>query len=56
MGQLQSKLSYECQLIDPIRAIYQKKKTRLPPTSLTGSVPIDSIFVSSQLQDITRGG
>ena len=56
MGQLQSKLCYECQLIDPIRAIYQKKKTSLPPTSLTGSVPIDSIFVSTQLQDITRGG
>jgi len=26
MGQLQSKLCYECQLIDPIRAIYQKRK------------------------------
>ena len=56
MGQLQSQLIYECQLVDPIRSIYQKDNTTLPPTSLTGSNPIDSIFVSPQLQDIVRGG
>jgi len=36
--------------------MYQKNDTMLPPTSLTGSVPIDAIFVSPQLQEITRGG
>ena len=56
MGQLQSLLTYECQLVDPIRSTYQKKDTMLPSTSLTGSNPIDAIFVSSQLRDITRGG
>ena len=56
MGQLQTKLCYECNLIDPIRAMYKKNNTILPATSLTGSVPIDSIFVSPQLQKITRGG
>ena len=56
MGQLQTKLCYECQLVDPIRKIYSKKNTTLPSTSLTGSVPIDSIFVSPQLENITRGG
>ena len=56
MGQLQTKLRFECRLIDPIRKIYSKKDTVLPPTSLTGSVPIDSIFVSPQLENITRGG
>jgi len=56
MGQLQTKLCYECNLIDPIRAMYKKNNTILPATSLTGSVPIDSIFVYPQLQKITRGG
>ena len=56
MGQLQSQLVYDCKLIDPIRSIYQKDTTILPSTSLTGSNPIDAIFVSPQLQDIVRGG
>ena len=56
MGQLQSQLIYECQLVDPIRSTYQKKDTILPSTSLTDSNPIDAIFVSPQLRDITRGG
>jgi len=58
MGQLQSQLVYDCQLVvDPIRSIYQKDTSILPPpTSLTGSDPIDAIFVSPQLQDIVRGG
>ena len=56
MGQLQSQLIYECQLIDPIWSTYQKKNAILPSTSLTGSNPIDAIFVSPQLCDITRGG
>ena len=56
MGQLQTQLLYECQLVDPIRSTYQQKNTILPPTSLTGSNPIDSIFVSPQLRNIIRGG
>jgi len=56
MGALQTKLRFECQLVDPIREMYSKKHQILPPTSLTGSVPIDSIFVSSNMKDIIRGG
>ena len=56
MGPLQTMLKYECQLIDPIRERYQKKDQTLPATSLTGSCPIDSIFVSASLQNIVRGG
>ena len=57
MGQLQKKLCYECNLVDPIRKIYAKRNSTLPPTSLTtGSVPIDIIFVSLQLENISRGG
>ena len=56
MGQLQTKLKYECQLVDPIRNIYQNDGDTLPSTSLTGSYPIDAIFVSPQLQQIVRGG
>ena len=56
MGPIQSALLYECQLIDPIRAIYHDNKSKLPPTSLTGSVPIDAIFVSPQLRNIAKGG
>ena len=56
MGQLQTKLKYECQLIDPIQNMYQKEKNSLPSTSLTGSFLIDAIFVSPQIQNITRGG
>ena len=55
-GPLQSLLLHDCQLIDPIREIHANPKTSLPATSLTGSVPIDSIFVSPQLRNITRGG
>ena len=55
-GPFQTILKYECQLVDPIRTIHQKRNEKLPPTSLTGSFPIDSIFVSPQLQNITRGG
>ena len=53
---MQTELSYEYNLIDPICNIYNRKDNILPPTSLTGRVPIDSIFVSPQLQNITRGG
>ena len=56
MGQLQSRLVYECQSIDPICNMYQKKKSTLPATSLTGKFPIDAIFVSPRLQHITQGG
>ena len=56
MGQLQTKLLYECDLIDPIRNLYSNSHTTLPPTSSTGSVPIDSIFVSQNLQHISKGG
>ena len=56
MGQLQTKLCYECNLVDPIRKIYSTSNSTLPPTSLTGSVPIDGIFVSPQIEHITRGG
>ena len=56
MGPIQSALCYECQLIDPIREIHHKSKSKLPPTSLTGSVPIDGIFVSPQLRNISKGG
>ena len=56
MGHLQTKLLYECDLIDPIRNLYSNNNTTLPPTSLTGSVPIDSIFVSQNLQHISKGG
>jgi len=56
MGPLQTMLKYECQLIDPIRQRYAKKNQQLPATSLTGSKPIDSIFVSASFQNIIRGG
>ena len=56
MGPLQTMLKYECQLIDPIRQRYAKKNQPLPATSLTGSKPIDSIFVSTSFQNIIRGG
>ena len=56
MGPFQTMLKYECQLVDPIRERYQKKDQQLPATSLTGSKPIDSIFVSASLQNIVRGG
>ena len=42
-------------LIDPIRALHQRG-TIPPPTSKTGSYPIDSIFVSPYLRHIIRGG
>ena len=49
MGPLQSALVYDCHLVDPIRAIYQQNNKNLPPTSLTGSVPIDvSITISTK--------
>ena len=41
MGQLQSKLVYECQLTDPIHKMYQNKKDTLHSTLLTGSFLID---------------
>ena len=56
MGALQTKLRFECQLVYPIREMYSKKNQILPPTSLTGSVPIDSIFVSPNMKNIVRGG
>lgn len=56
LGPLQKAMLHECNLIDPIRLAYQGTNTKLPPTSLTGSCPIDSIFVSKQLQHINRGG
>ena len=56
MGPLQNMLLNRCQLTDPIRTIYGKHCTSLPSTSLTGSYPIDGIFVSRTLQNITRGG
>ena len=56
MGPLQHMLTTKCQLVDPIRAIHQQNCTSLPSTSLTGSYPIDGIFVSRNLQHITRGG
>ena len=45
----------ELKLADPIRAKYQRLD-KLPPTNNTGSKPIDSIFVSADLMDISRGG
>jgi len=42
-------------LIDPIRLLH-KHKSKPPPTSKTGSCPIDAIFVSAPLVNITRGG
>ena len=42
-------------LVDPIRKMH-RNVTRPPPTSKTGSVPIDSIFVSKKLSNIARGG
>ena len=56
MGPLQNMLTNKCRLIDPIRTIHQIPCTSLPSTSLTGSYPIDGIFVSRTLQNITRGG
>ena len=54
LGPLQSML-LKHGLIDPIRQLHQFGTTP-PPTSKTGSVPIDSIFVSTPLQHIVRGG
>lgn len=45
----------ELKLADPIRAKYQRLD-KLPPTNSRGSKPIDSIFVSADLMDISRGG
>ena len=56
MGPLQSAIKYECQLIDPVRELHHDGKSELPPTSLTGSAPIDGIFVSPALQHISKGG
>ena len=56
MGPLHNALVRECRLIDPIRLAYQNNNDTLPATSSTGSVPIDSIFVSQQLRHISRGG
>ena len=57
MGPLQSAFRYECQLIDPIQELYLDGiSSKLPPISLTESVPIDGIFVSSQLRHIAKGG
>ena len=42
-------------LIDPIRAKYHITSP-LPPTTTTGSYPIDGIFVSPELMDIICGG
>ena len=53
-GPLQMSLK-ELGLVDPIRKLHQNV-TKPPPTSKTGSVPIDSIFVSKQLSKISRGG
>ena len=56
MGPLQPILSHECQLIDLICEIHHTPGTPLPSTSLTGSAPIDSIFVLPELDHITCGG
>ena len=55
MGPLQYAVKYEYQLIDTIRELHHNGISKLPPTSLTGSVPIDGIFVSSQLRHIAKG-
>ena len=56
MKDLQSHLISEpLSLVDPIRSKYASNNP-LPPTTNTGSYPIDSIFVSPQLSDIVRGG
>jgi len=56
MGALQMKLRFECQLVDPIKKMYSKKNQIHPPTSLTGIIPIDSIFVSSNMKNVVHGG
>ena len=56
MGSMQNMLTTKCQLTGSIRTIHQKHCISLPSTSLTGSYPIDGIFVSRTLQNITRGG
>ena len=56
MGPLQSAFKYECQLIDPIGELHHDGISKIPPTSLTGSVPIDGIFVSYLLRYIVKGG
>ena len=53
---IQKALTQKCQLVDPIREIYQTKNNPLPPSTLTGSKPIDCILVSSQLRNIVKGG
>lgn len=56
MKDLQTHLTSEpISLIDPIRYKYPISGP-FPPTTSTGSYPIDSIFVSPQLNDIVRGG
>ena len=42
-------------LIDPIRDKYGTTRS-LPPTHNTGSYPVDSIFVTQDLQNTVRGG
>ena len=54
-GPLQQAL-IECDLVDPIRQLHSHSGLIPPPTSKTGSTPIDSIFVSRPLQHIQKGG
>jgi len=54
-GPLQQAL-LECDLVDPIRQLHSNNGVIPPPTSKTGSTPIDSIFVSRPLQHIHKGG
>lgn len=54
-GPLQQALT-ECDMVDPICKLHKHKGIVPPPTSKTGSTPIDSIFVSRSLQHIHKGG
>jgi len=54
-GPLQQALK-ECDMVDPIRLMHANPDYVPPPTSKTGSTPIDSIFVSRPLQHIHKGG
>ena len=54
-GPLQQVL-LECDLVDPIQQQHSNDGVIPPPTSKTGSTPIDSIFVSRPLQHIQKGG
>ena len=56
MGLIQSAFKHECQLIDPIRESHHDGISKLPPTSLIGSVSIYKIFESSQLRHIAIRG